>query len=359
MPEEGRREWLDFVMRFQQLTGPVMAKGVEDTAFYVYNRLVSLNEVGGSPDQFGLEVTEFHRHNVNRQRFWPHALIATSTHDSKRSEDVRARINVLSEIPEEWRRCVRKWSLINRRKRVGVDGSYVPDPNDEYLLYQTLIGVWPPEGADDAGYQTLSGRIKDYMIKAIREAKVNTSWINPRTTYENGLKQFIDAILTRKAGNSFLRDFEQFEKRVSRCGMINSLSQVVLKVMSPGVPDFYQGTELWHYCLVDPDNRQPVDYEVRERMLRELKGLERELPVVPSGRGRWHGQDARQPRRQRQPPVPELPPARGRRGGCQPAGEGSRRVVGLRERDGRQDQPPGRWPGELSHVPRTGDWRRR
>ncbi len=272
--EDDKEEWLDFVMRFQQMTAPVMAKGVEDTAFYVYNRLVSLNEVGGSPDRFGLSLEAFHGQNLNRLKFWPHALIASSTHDAKRSEDVRARINVLSEIPERWRERLTRWAALNRKKKTAVEGQEAPDRNDECLLYQTLIGAWPLGRPDETDYEAFKKRIGDYMVKAMREAKVNTSWINQDSGYEDAMTSFIDAILAARTDNKFLEEFEPFQKTVSWFGALNSLSQTLLKITSPGVPDFYQGTEIWDFSLVDPDNRRPVDYDKRMRMFNELKRSE-------------------------------------------------------------------------------------
>jgi (1->4)-alpha-D-glucan 1-alpha-D-glucosylmutase len=277
--DEEKNEWLDFVMRFQKLTGPVMAKGLEDTSFYIYNRLISLNEVGGSPDRFGISLEAFHGMNIERIKFWPHALITTSTHDSKRSEDVRARINVLSEIPNEWKKRLIYWSRLNKKTKVLVDGQIVPDHNEEYLLYQTLIGAWPIEIKNEKEYEEFKIRIRNYMLKAIREAKVNTSWINPNTIYEDALQIFIDRIMDNKSENQFLKDFLGFQKIISNCGLYNSLSQTLLKITSPGVPDFYQGTELWDFSLVDPDNRRPVDYEVRKKMLKELRKRESEIPL--------------------------------------------------------------------------------
>lgn len=269
--EDDKKDWLDFAMEFQQVTAPVMGKGLEDTAFYVYNRLISLNEVGGSPDRFGQSLEAFHGQNLDRLKFWPHALIATSTHDTKRSEDVRARINVLSEVPEKWRERLIRWGLINKKKKVILEGVAVPDRNEEYLLYQTLIGSWPQGGPEDNEFDSYKIRIKEYMVKALREAKVNTSWINPHTDYENAATSFVEAVLANTPGNKFLREFVSFQKTVSHFGMLNSLSQTVLKMASPGVPDFYQGTEIWDYSLVDPDNRRPVDFKRRMEMLSSLK----------------------------------------------------------------------------------------
>lgn len=274
-----KREWLDFVMKFQQVTGPVTAKGLEDTTFYIYNRLVSLNEVGGSPERFGTPIETFHGQNIERGKFWPHTLIATSTHDSKRSEDVRARINVISEIPDEWKECLTRWRRLNKKNAIVAEGQTIPEPNEEYLLYQTLIGAWPIGPMTGPEYEAFKKRIKDYMIKALREAKVNTSWINPNTNYENTLVNFIEAILNNKRRNKFLKDFQVFQKKISAYGIYNSLSQTLLKITSPGIPDFYQGTELWDFSLVDPDNRRPVDYNIRINMLEELKRNEREMPL--------------------------------------------------------------------------------
>ncbi len=275
--------WLDFVMRFQQITGPVMAKGVEDTAFYVYNRLVSLNEVGGMPERFGTPLDTFHGQNIERMKLWPYALIATETHDTKRSEDVRARINALSEIPKDWAERVRAWARMNKRKKTVIEGVEAPDRNEEYLLYQTLVGAWPVEPSVDAGKDAFIPRIKEYMIKASREAKVNTSWINPNAKYEEALMSFIDAVLT-PGENRFLDDFLPFQRMISQYGMFNSLSQTFLKITSPGVPDFYQGTELWDLSLVDPDNRKPVDYEKRAVTLAELQ--QKELEITGAGLAR-------------------------------------------------------------------------
>ncbi|MEW6375838.1 MAG: malto-oligosyltrehalose synthase, partial [Thermodesulfobacteriota bacterium] len=269
--EMDKMEWLDFVMRFQQMTGPVMAKGLEDTAFYVYNRFVSLNEVGGNPERFGTPLDTFHGQNIERTKCWPQAMIATSTHDTKRSEDVKARLNVLSEEPEEWRQCLLRWSRINKRKKSLVDGQWVPDRNEEYFLYQTLIGIWPIHPMSETEDEVFKKRIKDYMLKAIREAKVNTSWISPHIPYEEGLLKFIDTLLSSSPSNPFLKDFEALQKRVAYFGMFNSLSQTLLKMTAPGIPDFYQGTEIWDFSLVDPDNRRPMDYGIRKNMLSELK----------------------------------------------------------------------------------------
>ena len=274
MTDEHKAAWLNFVKRFQQITGPVMAKGVEDTAFYLYNRLVSLNEVGGSPERFGITLEAFHGQNIERCKSRPLAMLATSTHDTKRSEDVRARINVLSEIPELWRMGLSRWSRMNRKLKMIVDGKPVPSRNEEYLLYQTLVGTWPFCNPDEAEFTEFSSRIKAYMLKAMREAKVHTSWISPNSLREDAVLYFIDSILKDSGGNDFLRDFASFQQLTAACGIFNSLSQTLLKICSPGIPDFYQGNELWDFSLVDPDNRRQVDYCVRKELLDKL--LQRE-----------------------------------------------------------------------------------
>ncbi len=294
LSDEDKRKWLKFVMRFQQFSGPVMAKGVEDTAFYSYNRLVSLNEVGGAPERFGTSLETFHGHNFERAKSWPHTLNATATHDTKRGEDVRARINVLSEIPVQWKEHIMQWRRYAKKLKKIVGSEPVPDSNDEYMLYQTLIGAWPALEMDKDGYEIFKGRIMEYARKAAREAKVNTSWRSPNTDYEEGLLSFISAILENTPGNLFLKDFREFQKNISRFGMYNSLSQTLLKITSPGVPDFYQGTELWDFRLVDPDNRRPVDYGTRINMLAEIKGreaVECPLKIIAELMDKW--QDGR------------------------------------------------------------------
>lgn len=270
LPEQHRGAWLDFVKRFQQLTGPVMAKGVEDTAFYLYNRLVSLNEVGGSPERFGITLEAFHGQNIERCKSRPLAMLATSTHDTKRSEDVRARINVLSEIPDLWREGLTRWSRQNRRVKLVVDGKPKPSRNEEYLLYQTLVGTWPFCNPADQEFATFRTRIKDYMLKAMREAKVHTSWISPNSLHEDAALYFIETILTDSPQNSFLQDFASFQELTANCGIFNSLSQLLLKLTSPGIPDIYQGNELWDFSLVDPDNRRFIDFDCRQQLLDEL-----------------------------------------------------------------------------------------
>jgi len=260
-----------FAMKFQQFTGPVMAKGLEDTAFYRYNRLVSLNEVGSDLHRFGTTTPELHLANQDRLRCWPHTMLTTSTHDSKRAEDVRARINVLSELSGLWRIRVREWKRFNRNYKRIVNGRPAPSPNDEYLLYQTLLGAWPLQSLDETHWQTFCERIENYMLKATREAKQNSSWINRNTEYETAVSSFVRALLTRGAQNRFLNDFAPFQQRIARIGMWNSLAQTLLKLTCPGVPDIYQGSELWDFSLVDPDNRRPVDYASRQEMFNRMR----------------------------------------------------------------------------------------
>lgn len=263
------RDQLAFARKFQQLTSPVMAKGVEDTAFYRYNRLVSLNEVGGDPGRAGVTPDEFHRWCATRLRDWPSGLSTTSTHDTKRSEDVRARIHVLSEMPRAWHAAVRRWHGWNRRHLRAVDGRPAPDRNDEYLLYQTLAGAWP---LDDprADLIEFTRRIQEYMVKAAREAKVHTSWISPNEAYDEALRAFVARVLDVAHSDRFLADFRAWHPPIARLGMVNALARTVLKLAAPGVPDFYQGTELWDFSLVDPDNRRPVDWTARRAALEEL-----------------------------------------------------------------------------------------
>lgn len=268
LSDEGRDQCLDFAMRFQQFLAPVAAKGFEDTFLYVYNRLLSLNEVGGDPSRLGRTRDEFHAFNARRGEAWPGSLNATSTHDAKRGEDVRARLAVLSEIPEEWRGVVNSWRRVNRKHKRRVNGRLAPDPNDEYFLYQSLAGAFP---FDEAGRSLFQDRVKSYMIKAVREAKVHTAWLKPDEEYEKAVEGFVDDILSETSGRAFLEAFLPFARRLAFYGILNSLSQTLLKITSPGVPDFYQGAELWDLAFVDPDNRRPVDYERRRAMLRDIR----------------------------------------------------------------------------------------
>ncbi len=269
--QHDRQERIRFAMKFQQATSPVTAKGVEDTAFYIYNRLVSLNEVGGEPNRFGLSLAAFHKHMRERHAHWPHGLSATSTHDTKRSEDVRARINVLSEVPQQWKAHLSRWSKLNKKHKTELDGQPAPDRNEEYLLYQTLVGSWPLAPMDDSQYRTYVDRIQNYMTKAMKEAKVHTTWVNPNQPYDEAVRLFIEAILDRSKPNAFVEDFLPFQEQIAQYGLVNSLAQVLLKITAPGIPDFYQGTELWDFSLVDPDNRRPVDYTLRRQLLESLQ----------------------------------------------------------------------------------------
>jgi len=280
LEEEDKNCWWDFIMRFQQFTGPLMAKGLEDTALYIYNRLLSLNEVGGDTGKFGYSSKEFHGFNLIRIQQWPYSMTSTATHDTKRGEDVRARINVLSEIPDEWYKTVRSWNRINRKLKTTLDGEKVPDKNDEYALYQILVGTYPFEQGDQPSFKE---RIKTTMIKSIREAKIHTAWIKPDSAYEEAVQDFIEGILNPSPENSFFQEFLDFQRKIAYFGVFNSLSQILLKLTMPGVPDLYQGTELWDLNLVDPDNRRPVDFEKRQMFLRDLMKREKKnvLDSVP------------------------------------------------------------------------------
>lgn len=262
---------LNFALHFQQVSGPVMAKGVEDTAFYRYFPLASLCEVGGDPGFFGVTVENFHKMNLERWEFFPTSMLATTTHDTKRSEDVRARMNVLSEIPDEWKKTVNKWHQINKSQKTNTNEEEIPDKNDEYLLYQTLIGTWPLEDIDnDLSMQTYTQRISDYMMKVIKEAKIHCSWVNPNEEYETGVKNFIQKILDKNSNEAFLDSLNSFCNRIQDYGMLNSLSQILIKFTSPGIPDLYQGNEIWDFSLVDPDNRRAVDFIKRKELLDSL-----------------------------------------------------------------------------------------
>ena len=270
-PEPYRRAVINFAMKFQQYTGPLMAKGLEDTSFYRYNRLISLNEVGGDPRRFATSVAEFHRANQDRLLAHPHTLLATSTHDTKRSEDVRMRIDVLSELHDVWRKHLSRWSRLNRGKKRIVNDEPAPSRNDEYLLYQTLIGAWPLAALDEAGLLAFAERIEAYMLKALREAKVHTSWINPNAEYEEAVKGFVQALLKPSPRNPFLADLVPLVQRLARFGLYNGLAEITLKFTVPGVPDIYQGNELWDFSLVDPDNRRAVDYALRRERLATIQ----------------------------------------------------------------------------------------
>ncbi|MBM0107426.1 malto-oligosyltrehalose synthase [Steroidobacter sp. S1-65] len=276
-----RQAMLEFAMKFQQVTAPVTAKGVEDTAFYRYNRLICLNEVGGDPNRFGVSSTALHQANLERAKLWPHSMLATSTHDTKRSEDVRARIAVLSELPELWKQHLSRWSQLNRNKRRQVEDAAAPNREDEYLLYQTLAGLWSPELATEQ----LIERLQAYMVKAGREAKRSTSWIDPNADYETAVGEFIAQLLNNPERNAFLRDLSAFVPTVAFFGRINSLVTTALKITSPGVPDFYQGTELPAFTLVDPDNRAPVNFAAAAVQLEALADVNDLGTLLTDGNG--------------------------------------------------------------------------
>lgn len=281
---EERRQWIEFVMTWQQLTGPVMAKGMEDTACYIYNRLVSLNVVGGGLQPVSTEA--FHQFNLARRESCPFAMNASSTHDTKRSEDVRARISVLSELPEFWEACLKRWSRWNQSRKRLVHGTPAPDANEEVLIYQVLLGAWPFEEAE---LESFKDRMKAYLVKAAREAKVHTNWLSPDAEYEEALLAFLEGILAATNRNRFLPDFLHVQRSLAPFGALGSLAQVLLKIASPGVPDFYQGTLLWDFSLVDPDNRRPVDFLKHIKLLEELKEFEGEdpIPLVESVADNW------------------------------------------------------------------------
>ena len=269
-----RHAALRTAMKAQQYSGPVMAKGLEDTAFYRFNRFVALNEVGGHPDEFGIGVGAFHYANRHRAEHWPHAMLGTSTHDTKRGEDTRARLAVLSEMPQEWARQVQAWSRLLRARRGDVEGTAPPDRNDEYLFYHLLVGTWPvdllsgvTDGALLVGYVE---RLKATMVKSMREAKVHTTWAAPNRASEDAMLSFVEDALDLSRSTAFFDSFLPFVRDVARFGARNSLVQTALKLTSPGVPDIYQGSELWDLSMVDPDNRRPVDYGLRQRALDDV-----------------------------------------------------------------------------------------
>ena len=272
--EAARAAWHEFVARFQQLTGPAMAKGVEDTAHYIHVPLVSRNEVGGEPDHdLADAAARLHRLNAERLHGHPSGMVTVSTHDTKRSADVRARLDVLSESADEWGQAVLRWAKLNEPHRIEVEGRHVPDRNTEYLLYQTLIGIWPVRTAGRSEASTteelgaIRERVQDYMLKAVREAKRRTSWVEPDPDYEAALHDFIQRILSGPGDGPFLAELNQLATRIARPGFWNALARTLIQLTVPGTPDTYQGDELWNLSLVDPDNRRPVDFELRQRLL--------------------------------------------------------------------------------------------
>jgi len=295
-PPELKRRYRAFAMKFQQFTSPVAAKGVEDTSFYSFNRLASLNEVGGDPDMFGMAVSAFHGASADRAGRWSHTMLATSTHDNKRAEDVRCRIDVISEMPAAWRLTLRRWSRMNAVHRRKIDGDPAPSRNDEYFLYQALLGTFPNEALDAPGLETYRERIETYMLKAVREAKAHSSWVNIDAEYEQAMAGFVRGLLGRLESNPFLDDLRLQARPVAWFGMLNSLSMTLVKLTSPGVPDTYQGTELFDLSLVDPDNRRPVDYDHRRQLLEQLQHVAAAPPesIAASVRGFFdHAYDGR------------------------------------------------------------------
>jgi (1->4)-alpha-D-glucan 1-alpha-D-glucosylmutase len=280
-----REARLAFVMRWQQFTGPIVAKGLEDTALYVYHPLLSLNEVGGDPRPSEATSREdFYAFLEERRRSWPRSLDASTTHDTKRSEDVRARLNAVSEMPAEWEDHLKGWVKLNAPFKTTVNRHSVPDRSEEYFLYQTLLGVWP---LDSEGCASLLERVQAHIIKATREAMVHTRWTRPNQPHEDALLSFVSGILS-KDNADFLADFRQFHKKIAYLGMINGLSQTLLKITMPGVPDFYQGSELWDLRLVDPDNRGPVDFDKRTAALNEIVTGDAGGPSAQNLVKSWH-----------------------------------------------------------------------
>ena len=289
----GRDERRAFVLKFQQITPPVTAKGLEDTAFYRFYPLASLNEVGGDPTIPGTSIEQYHRRIQEQMARWPHNQLTTGTHDTKRGEDFRARLNVLTELPEEWEAAIGRWREMNAAAHVELDGAAVPDANEEYLIYQTLVGTWPAGQLDEPPSDRAQyvERIVNYLDKALREAKLHTSWINPYHEYDQAVASFIRAILA-DLQSPFAKDLDAFVGSIADSGFVNSLAQTLIKIGSPGVPDFWQGAEFWDFNLVDPDNRRAVDFETRRRTLTWLASRAKEdpSPLVRELLGRWPDQ---------------------------------------------------------------------
>lgn len=268
--EESFARRLRFAMKFQQYSGPVQAKGIEDTAFYRYCPLVSLNEVGGEPSHLGAPLREFHADNARRRASHPRSMIATATHDTKRGEDARARINALAELSKEWGKLLPQWSRSLGSAKSDLGTQQAPDRNDEYLFFQNLLAIWPAD-AQEADSELVQ-RMQQYMSKAVKEAKTHSSWVNPSNDYDAAVARYVEVGLLGKTSGRFLESFVPFARKVARIGAWNSLSQLTLKLASPGVTDFYQGCERWDLSLVDPDNRRPVDFEARKKWLADWDG---------------------------------------------------------------------------------------
>ena len=251
------------MLKLQQVTSPVAAKGLEDTAFYRFYPLASLNEVGGDPASATVTPEQFHRRIVERQASWPDDMSATGTHDTKRGEDFRARLNVLSETPDEWNAAIRRWQELNTPLLREWEGTPAPDPNEEHLIYQTIVGTWPTTSLNDEAWNAYIDRLVEYFEKALHEAKLHSSWLSPNQEYDQAVTSFVRGILADRK-SPFVTDLEAFVRSIADAGYLNSLAQTLLKVSAPGVPDFYQGTEFWDFNLVDPDNRRPVDFQQRQ-----------------------------------------------------------------------------------------------
>lgn len=271
--EEQQRAWLDFITRWQQFTGAVMAKGLEDTALFVNHSLISVNEVGNNPfhDRIRFGANAFHKFNCSVLTNRPHTMNTTSTHDTKWNEDVRARINVISEMPREWSKCLRRWSRLNKRHKTSLDGRLVPTANEEVIFYQAMLGMWPLETFESVDKNSLRARLEEFLLKAAKEAKTETSWLSPNERHETALREFVSSLLSSPANDPFISDFLRVHREIAFLGACNSYSQLLLKMTAPGIPDFYQGNELWNFCLTDPDNRQPVDFRARIAAMENLK----------------------------------------------------------------------------------------
>lgn len=271
--EQDQQAWLNFITRWQQFTGAVMAKGLEDTALFANHSLISVNEVGNNPfhDRIRFGANAFHKFNSAALAGRPLTLNATSTHDTKWSEDVRARINVLSEMPREWAKCLRRWSRMNKRYKTSIDGLLVPTPNEEVIFYQAMLGIWPFGPLESVDKNSLRSRLEEFFLKAAKEAKTETNWLSPNEKHESALQQFVASVITAPSTEPFISDFLRLHKDVAFLGACNSWSQLLLKMTAPGIPDFYQGGELWNFCLTDPDNRQPVDFRAGISAFENLK----------------------------------------------------------------------------------------
>lgn len=271
--EDVRANWLAFILRWQQFTGAVMAKGLEDTALFVHHSLISVSEVGNNPfhDHLRFGTDAFHDFNATTLAHRPHTLVTTTTHDTKWSGDLRARVNVLSEMPYEWTKCLRRWSRLNSSRKTKLNGQLVPTPNEEVILYQAMLGIWPAGGADKHEHKCLHSRLETFLLKAVREAKTDTDWLYPNEPHESALRRFLASVFSASPEDSFWADFLRLHRHIAFLGACNSCSQTILKITSPGVPDFYQGSEMWNFSLTDPDNRHPVDFRVRQSALHELK----------------------------------------------------------------------------------------